>query len=174
MDDQRGVACTLLGMADDTQIAIVEMMTAGFKQIDSLARCVLPDIGIISGIEEAQLKRFASVEKIAEAHCELFENLKPSRGVAIIGSANETLVCRARQVFSGKLLVFEDDSVQVVASSSDGVSFKIAGLQQEFLLRANGLPLLQEAWCAIMAAREVGLSDEAIAAGLCRFQPVSV
>lgn len=171
-NNEYGVPATLLSMNDDTQVAVIEMAMRGLKQIDLLARCALPDIGIITNAGSAHIELLGSVEKIAEAKCELLEHLKPDRGLAIIGNPAEHLMRRVREVYKGKVVVFDENEIEILHSTEEGTTFKIAGSEQEFLVCVNGLPLIQDAWCIITAARHIGVDDELIAAGLRRFRPV--
>lgn len=171
-NNEFGVPKTLLSMPDDTQVAVIEMAMRGLKQIDQLAKCALPDIGIITNAGTAHIELLGSKENIAKAKCELLENMKAERGVAILGSNDEHLVKQARSVFSGRMHVFEEDKIELLGSDTEASKFKLKDSDQIFEVRAHGLPLISDAWCAIMAARELGLSDEEIAEGLKQFKAV--
>lgn len=171
-NNEYGVPGTLLAMHDDTQVAVIEMAMRGLKQIDLLARCALPDVGIITNAGSAHIELLGSTENIAIAKCELLEHLKPGRGVAIIGNGAPHLLKRASEVFQGKTLVFEEDSIRILSADRDGTTFMLADSDQKFFVCVTGLPLLQDAWCTIMAARELGLTDEEIAVGLRLFRPL--
>jgi UDP-N-acetylmuramoyl-tripeptide--D-alanyl-D-alanine ligase len=170
-NNEYGVPGTLLAMPDDTQVAVIEMAMRGLKQIELLAKCAVPDIGIITNAGTAHIELLGSVDNIAQAKCELLEHLKPGRGVAIIGGPSELLLKRAKQVFSGKMHIFNDNSIEVLNSTADGTTFKTPENNTEFFICVNGLPLLQDAWCIIMAGRELGLDDDLIRDGLRRFRP---
>lgn len=171
-NNEYGVPGTLLSMPDDTQVAIIEMAMRGLKQIDLLARCALPDVAIITNAGTAHIELLGSAENIVQAKCELLEHLKPARGVAIIGSPTEMLMKRVHEVFSGKVITFEESSVEILHTTTEGTTFTIAN-SREFFVAASGLPLIQDAWCIIMAARELGIDDELIAHGLRRFRPLT-
>lgn len=171
-NNEYGVPATLLAMPDDTQVAVIEMAMRGLKQIDLLARCALPDVGIITNAGSAHIELLGSTENIAIAKCELLEHLKPARGVAIIGNDAPHLLKRAKEVFQGKTLVFSEDSIRVLRASPEGTTFRLADSDQDFFVCVTGLPLLQDAWCTIMVARELGLNDEEIAVGLRQFRPL--
>ncbi len=172
-NNEYGVPATLLSMPDDTQVAVVEMAMRGLKQIELLARCAVPDIGIITNAGTAHIELLGSLENIARAKCELLEHLKPGRGIAIIGNPCELLMNRVREVFSGKILAFDENSVQILQSTAEGTTFTVAGGERQFFICVSGLPLIQDAWCIVMAARELGLDDDLIADGLRRFRPLT-
>jgi UDP-N-acetylmuramoyl-tripeptide--D-alanyl-D-alanine ligase len=165
-NNEFGVPKTLLSMPDDTQVSVIEMAMRGVGQIEQLAKCALPDIAIITNAGTAHIELLGSRENIAAAKCELLERLHKDRGVAILGSDEAHLVKRARSVFSGRLHVFSEDLIEMVSTDPEASKFRIKGSGAVFEVKAHGLPLVADAWCAVMAARELGLSDSEIAEGL--------
>ncbi len=171
-NNEFGVPKTLLSMPDDTQVAVIEMAMRGLGQIEQLAKCSLADIGIITNAGTAHIELLGSKENIAKAKCELLQHLKPERGVAILGSNDAHLVKQAKSVFSGKMHVFDAHNVEILGADTEFTRFKLNDAEQVFEVRAHGLPLISDAWCAIIAARELGLSDGEIADGLKQFKAV--
>lgn len=165
-NNEFGVPRTLLCMPDDTQVAVIEMAMRGKGQIDQLAKCALPDIGIITNAGTAHIELLGSRANIAAAKCELLERLHASRGVAILGSNEALLLDRAQTVFTGRMHVFSEELIENVSVDSECTRFTIKGSTQEFEVKAHSMPLVADAWCAIVAGREIGLSDEEIADGL--------
>ena len=90
----------------------------------------------------------------------------------IIGDGSDYLLAQARQDFSGPIEVCP--ALEIVRVDSQGTTFKIpdSASEQEFFVRAHGRVLLEDAWCAVAAARAAGLSDSEIAAGLSKFEAV--
>jgi UDP-N-acetylmuramoyl-tripeptide--D-alanyl-D-alanine ligase len=113
-----------------------------------------------------------SRENIAIAKCELLEHLHPTRGVAILGSNSEALVNRAKAVFNGTIHIFEEENIEIVEADPEKTCFKIKGSEQLFEVKAHGMPLISDAWCAVMAGRVLGLTDAEIADGLKFFKTV--
>jgi UDP-N-acetylmuramoyl-tripeptide--D-alanyl-D-alanine ligase len=171
-NNEIGVPKTLLSMPDDTQVVVVEMAMRGLKQIDQLARCALPDVAIVTNAGVAHLELLGSLENIARAKAEIFGYLKQRKGIGIIGQPVERLLTAARDVFDGTLLLCDEDSIEVLAVTTETTRFRIKELDGEFEVRAHGRPLLEDAWCAIMAGQQKGLSAGEIAAGLRTFEPV--
>jgi UDP-N-acetylmuramoyl-tripeptide--D-alanyl-D-alanine ligase len=171
-NNEFGVPKTLLGMPDDTQVAVIEMAMRGLGQIEQLAQCALADVGIITNAGTAHIELLGSRENIAIAKCELLEHLHKTRGVAILGSNEAHLVERARLVFSGKMHIFDETQIEMVSADTEYSRFRIKGSEQVFEVKAHGMPLISDAWCAVMAARELGLSDEEIAEGLKFFKTI--
>lgn len=172
-NNEFGVPKTLLSMPDDTQVAVIEMAMRGLGQIEQLARTAVPDIGIITNSGTAHIELLGSRENIAIAKCELLENLRAQTGVAILGSNQDYLIGRARAVFAGKMHVFSQDLLEILSVNEESTRFKIKGSAQDYEVKAHGLPLLSDAWCAIIAARELGLAESDIAEGLKFFKALS-
>ena len=80
-----GLPLSLLQMDSKTEIAIVEMGTNHFGEIEHLCKIAKPTHGLITNIGAGHLEFFGSVDQVAKAKAELLENL-PEEGVAFINS----------------------------------------------------------------------------------------
>lgn len=172
-NNEFGVPKTLLGMPDDTQVAVIEMAMRGLGQIDQLGKCSLPDVAIITNAGTAHIELLGSRDNIAKAKCEILEHVNKQRGLAILGSNEAHLVNRARETFEGKIEIFSEDRIEILGSDPESTHFRLEDSPQTFHVRAHGMPLLSDAWCAILAARYCGLSDHEIAEALPYFSPVA-
>src|SRR5262249_57749257 len=114
------------------------------------------EVGIITNAGTAHLELLGSVENIARAKCELLKNLDKRRRTAILGHPTDILLAAAGQVYDGQLHQCLEDSIEVVSVSQDTTSFRAKGADTVFEVRVHGRPLLEDAWCAIMAARHKG------------------
>jgi UDP-N-acetylmuramoyl-tripeptide--D-alanyl-D-alanine ligase len=170
-NNEFGVPKTLLSMPDDTQVAVIEMAMRGLGQIDQLARCAAPDVGIITNAGSAHLELLGSLENIARAKCELLKNLRGG-GVAIIGRQSPELMQVLPEFWQGRTHAFDESSVTVIGVTETGTRFKVKQLESTFEVRAHGEPLLQDAWCVIIAAYELGVDEQLIARGLRMFEAV--
>jgi UDP-N-acetylmuramoyl-tripeptide--D-alanyl-D-alanine ligase len=72
---------------------IIEMGMSAAGEIDTLARLVIPTVGMITNIGPAHLEFFGSLDKVAEAKAELLDNL----------TSNATAVLNADDPFFGSL-----------------------------------------------------------------------
>ncbi len=79
-----GVSVTLASLPDDIEYAIIEMGMNAPGELNKLSNQVIPDIAVITTISEGHLEFFDSIEKIADAKCEVFEGLNINNGIAII------------------------------------------------------------------------------------------
>ncbi len=169
-NNEIGVPKTILAMDEQTEILILEMGMRGLGQIAQLAACGQPDVGVITCAGTAHIELLGSQENIARAKCELLAALDQEQGLAILGRASELLLQSAQAVYQGRIeccpeLVF-------VKVDDTGTTFKIPGSEVEFFVSAHGTFLIEDAWCALAAARAVGLSDKEASNGLAKFKAV--
>ncbi len=78
-----GVPMALMALAEDTEIAVVEMGMRGLGQIAELATLAPPDVGCITSIGPVHLELLGTVENVAAAKFELLAALRPG-GVAVV------------------------------------------------------------------------------------------
>ena len=71
-----GLPLTVLGLEEDTDIAVLEMGMSGRGEIDFLSRLAEPDIAVITNIGESHMQDLGSREGIAEAKLEILNGLK--------------------------------------------------------------------------------------------------
>ncbi len=85
-----GVPMSLMALAEDTEIAVVEMGMRGLGQIAELARLAPPDVGCITSIGPVHLELLGTVQNVAAAKFELIASLKP--GSTAVIPADEPLL----------------------------------------------------------------------------------
>jgi len=103
-NNEVGVPLTVLGAPDDAEWIVVEVGSRGRGHIALLAAAIRPDVAVITGIGEAHLELFGSVDAVREAKWELVESLGPA-GVAVL-PIDEPLLLRRRR---GAVLSFGED-----------------------------------------------------------------
>jgi UDP-N-acetylmuramoyl-tripeptide--D-alanyl-D-alanine ligase len=75
LNNHIGVALTLLRIAEDTEIAVVEMGANHQKEIEFLCNLAQPDFGYITNFGKAHLEGFGGVEGVVKGKSEMFEYL---------------------------------------------------------------------------------------------------
>ena len=154
-----GLPLSLLRMAGDTEIAVIEIGMNHPGEIWALANIAQPGIGVVTNVGRAHMENFDSIEGIARAKRELIDAL-PENGTAIL-NADDERVLPFRDGFGGKVVTFgfgENADVRVdrVERVTDGT---------RFLLRRHGwfhTPLegrhgVLNALAALAVARAFGL-----------------
>ena len=72
LNSHTGLPMTLLSMPEDTEIAILEMGSRGFGQINELCQIAMPTHGLITCIKEVHLDGFGDLEGVLKGKLELF------------------------------------------------------------------------------------------------------
>lgn len=188
---------TLLGIAQwvrsldlrPTDVLVVEMGAYHRGDIASICRFVQPTMGILTGINEAHLSRFGSLEVTKAAKCELFDALAKVRGVgfwnqgsALTGKAVSersprwqteglTLVpYHAAGVGAVRVQVSPaaETSLRVRVLHTGDRPWQIEALAQGLFGRHHASPIA----VAIALADQLGLSAEEIRRGIATHHPL--
>ncbi len=91
LNNHIGIPLTLLEMADDTEIAVIEMGANHQKEIESYCKYVEPTHGIITNCGKAHLEGFGGVEGIQKGKGELYDYLKQNNGIVFVNGDDYTL-----------------------------------------------------------------------------------
>lgn len=73
LNNHIGVPLTLLGINDETQVAVVEMGASAPGEIDTLVNLVCPSFGLITNVGKAHLLGFGSFEGVKKTKGELYD-----------------------------------------------------------------------------------------------------
>ncbi len=82
-NNEIGLPLTLLGLDAGHERVVLEMGTYGPGEITLLAEIARPQIGVVTNVGPVHLERMGTVERIAQAKCELPRSLPPD-GVAVL------------------------------------------------------------------------------------------
>lgn len=177
LNNQYGIPLSIFEMAGVYDYAVFEFGMSTPGEIATLAKLVKPKYGVITNIEAAHLETMMSIDSIAAAKFELYDNM-PTDGVAIANIDNERLLARIR---GEKLRTFpfglRDRSgfapAQYEINGSGCARFTIEGVDQ-IRLAVPGMHNLYNALAAAAVGRLVGVTGEKIKAALEAFKPVSM
>lgn len=92
LNNHIGVPITILGINDETEVAIIEMGANHKGEIASLCEIAKPDFGLITNIGKAHLEGFGSIEGVIEAKSELYNFIQKTNGNVFIHTDNELLM----------------------------------------------------------------------------------
>src|SRR5574342_95778 len=98
-----GLPLTVLGLHEDTEVAVLEMGMSGRGEIEFLTKLARPDAVVITNIGESHLLDLGSREGIAEAKLEILKGLKDG-GLAVL-HGDEPLLMERIQEHKGNVLV---------------------------------------------------------------------
>ena len=85
LNNDIGVPLTLFGMGHEHQYAVIEMGANHPGEIARLSQIARPTVAVITQCAPAHLEGFGSIDGVARAKAEIYENLEPV-GIAIINS----------------------------------------------------------------------------------------
>ena len=97
LNNHIGVPKTLFRLQKRHEIAVLEMGTNHFGEVEYLCGVAEPTHGLITNVGRAHLEFFGSVEGVAKAKGELFEWLAP-RGLGFVNADNPFVVQKAKKL----------------------------------------------------------------------------
>ncbi|WP_042352515.1 UDP-N-acetylmuramoyl-tripeptide--D-alanyl-D-alanine ligase [Bacillus massiliigorillae] len=164
-----GLPLTILGMTEETEVAVLEMGMSGRGEIELLSKLAKPDIAVITNIGEAHLLDLGSREGIAEAKLEITTGLKEN-GVMIY-HGDEPLLHSKLSQSQWKTCSFGREQSNTIypltiESGQDQTTFSTNLYNEAFVLPVLGNHNVLNALAAILVARELEVDSSAIAKGL--------
>jgi UDP-N-acetylmuramoyl-tripeptide--D-alanyl-D-alanine ligase len=94
LNNQIGVPQTLFRLAPEHEVAIVEIGTNHFGEIEYLSRILAPTHGVITNIGREHLEFFGSLEGVAKAESELLDSLRANNGTFFLNKDDTHLTKR--------------------------------------------------------------------------------
>ena len=169
-----GVPLSLARMPANTLYGVFEIGMNHPGEIAALTRLVRPEIAVITTISPAHLGFFPSVEAIADAKAEIFEEM-PHHGVAVLNRDNqhfERLAAAARTCGVTRILSFgehADANVRVIHSHLYSTASAVTAMVMDEIVDYC-LSLPGQHWVinslAVMAAVKAAEADISIAAAV--------
>ncbi len=172
LNNHIGVPLTLLEIPEDADIAIVEMGTNHFGEIDALTKIADPDFGIITGIGKAHLEEFKDLDGVLKEKTALFDYLKQKAGMAFV-NLDDALVSKAAEglktyTFSYNHHPDADVQLQDISNSPE---LKIRLNDTDIQTQITGKYNLSNIGYAIAAGKFFNLSDNEIKQALEHYTP---
>ncbi|MFJ5716687.1 UDP-N-acetylmuramoyl-tripeptide--D-alanyl-D-alanine ligase [Neobacillus sp. NPDC093127] len=166
-----GLPLTVLGLSEDTEIAVLEMGMSGRGEIEFLTKLACPDAVVITNIGESHLLDLGSREGIAEAKLEILAGLQDG-GLAVLNGDEPLLMDRIQQ-YEGNLRVqtfgrneTNDMYPTEITQMEQGNRFKINCSDVFFELPVLGTHNILNALAAMEIAQYFSIPFEKINAGL--------
>ncbi|MEF2964673.1 UDP-N-acetylmuramoyl-tripeptide--D-alanyl-D-alanine ligase [Paenibacillus sp. M1] len=171
-----GLPLTILGMPEDTNIAVLEMGMSGRREIELLSGIAEPECAIVTNIGESHLLQLGSRLEIARAKLEILSGMKP--GGLFVYNGDEPLIPRVldepstvkpegMRTFTFGLGSGNDDYPTGIMYFEDKTVFTSkAGGNDTLELPLPGEHNVVNALAALAVARHYGVTEERIREGL--------
>ncbi len=172
-NNQIGLPLTLLNLKSEYDIAVLEIGTNHFGEVENLAKICRPNIAVITNIGPAHLKYFGSLKGVFQEKNSLLKNLEhPSIAVLNADDAYLSKKVAGKQknlfVLGFGLKNHTDFFVDNIRHLEEGLSFRV-NQKYDFNLHALGRHNIYNALGAISLARIFGVSYRQIALRLRNF-----
>jgi UDP-N-acetylmuramoyl-tripeptide--D-alanyl-D-alanine ligase len=92
LNNHIGIPLTLLGIAADAEMAVIEMGANHQKEIEGYCQIALPSHGMITNVGKAHIEGFGGPEGVRKGKGELFDYLREAGGTVFINSELAYLV----------------------------------------------------------------------------------
>lgn len=165
-----GLPLTILGLEEDTEIAVLEMGMSGRGEIELLSTIAKPEAAIITNIGESHLQDLGSREAISEAKFEITSGLRANGTLVIHGDEpllTEKVVNSPFHVMTFGSSETNDYYPMHIQQKSDGTYFTIkTETESEFFIPVLGKHNINNALSAIAVSRKLGVSIPDIKTGL--------
>lgn len=168
-----GIAEFIISKKDelpDYKIFIVEMGAYRVGDIEKICRMVRPKYSILTGINEAHLEKFGSIENTIKAKFELPEN---TSNTSILNFTDDNIKENYKKFKIKNLLLIDDQDVRniIFRDNFKGLEFEINNIKYEtqLLAKHNIILILLARSIAIM----LGLSEREITNGVKKTKPLS-
>ncbi|MGJ5815733.1 UDP-N-acetylmuramoyl-tripeptide--D-alanyl-D-alanine ligase [Paludibaculum fermentans] len=162
-----GLPLSILNLAGDTEVAVLEIGMNHAGEIADLARIAKPNIAVVTNVGSAHIENLGSIEQIALAKRELVESLGPE-GIAVLNGDDERVRTFAAQhpgptIFYGTSEFSSIEAAHVRASNleflPEGSKFDVADVGSFFCpLPARGGLMAALAALAVAKALKMELS----------------
>lgn len=162
-----GLPITVMSMAADTQVAVLELGMNHFGEMSYLTSIAQPDLVVITNIGTMHIEHLGTREGILKAKLEIMEGIRPN-GVAVF-NGDEPLLWNLREGTHRRVYFgIENDQCDVVAEEirqiDGGIYFTVKGLGQKFqiFVPQEGRHMVYNALAAATVGLLQGVSPESI------------
>ena len=176
-NNELGLPRTLFHIGKNTAYAVVEMGMSHLGEIERLAKCARPDVGIITCIGVSHIGNLGSQENICKAKLEICAGLP--EGAPLVLNDDDPFLRKAALPGSVRPVWFSlgdadaDVCAQDVHPEGDGMAFTLVDRNAgrfPVQIPAMGRHNVANALAAYAAATRLGLDPKGVIAGLADFQ----
>lgn len=157
-----GLPLTILSMAKETEVLVLEMGMNAFGEIDLLSKIAQPDISIITNIGESHIEFLGSRAGITKAKLEI-RNGMPKEGILIIDGDEEYLsrLSEEENVITCGFNLTNDVKINNIENNLEMTRFTLDG-NRKFEIPLIGDHHAKNASYAITVGKLLNINDEEI------------
>jgi len=179
LNNEIGVPLTLFGLGNEHQYAVIEMGANHPGEIAWLSEISQPTVAVITQCAPAHLEGYGSIEGVAKAKAEIFDNLDP-KGIAVINADDEhselwrKKVTVLRQLSFGIKKPADVSAHSIHQSIKSGKTHFVLSLPTEkldIILPVLGQHNVMNALAAVACALSLNIDHSLIKKGLENFEP---
>ncbi len=155
-------------LGQKTQIFIVEMGAYQRGDIRTLCEIARPQICVLTGINEAHLERFGSLENTVQTKFEIVESASPDAKIVLNGDDKNVKENSRKYVGGRRVYFYGSDDIKDFKFYEDAGGIEILGVKVPVL----GEYILALISACVIISKELGLDDTDIRAGISKIKPV--
>lgn len=171
-----GMPMAILGMREDTQVAVLEMGMNHFREIAYLSSIASPDIAVIVNIGTMHIEHLGSREGILQAKMEIMEGMREDGRIILNG--DDDMLWGQKGKLPLKTVYFGIDNPECNVRGSDIneedrlLRFQVinANLTYPVELAMEGRHYVSDALAAVSVGMELGVNPSKVQENLSRFQ----
>ena len=171
-----GMPMAILGMREDTQVAVLEMGMNHFREIAYLSSIACPDIAVIVNIGTMHIEHLGSREGILQAKMEILEGMREDGRMILNG--DDDMLWGQKGHLPVKTVYFGIDNAECSVRGSDIneedrlLRFQVinANLTYPVELAMEGRHYVSDALAAVAVGMELGVNPSKVQENLSRFQ----
>ncbi|MBI4982717.1 MAG: UDP-N-acetylmuramoyl-tripeptide--D-alanyl-D-alanine ligase [Candidatus Omnitrophica bacterium] len=159
-----GVPQTLLSLDDTFDLAVIELGTNHFGEIEYLSKICQPNIGLITNIGSSHLEFLKDLKGVCREKYSLIKNLMPP-GIGILNADDSNLaekINNSKRIFSFGMVKNADFCISKLKNNNHCFEFIINGGKTKFILNNFARHNLYNVLAAIAVARFFGLTYKEI------------
>lgn len=173
-----GMPMAILGMPEDTQVAVLEMGMNHFREMAYLSSIARPDVALILNIGTMHIENLGTMEGIRQAKLEIVEGMG-SDGELIL-NGDDTMLRNLSDALRQKITYFGGDPACDVRcmdarQENEKLCFRVETRDVSFPVEIHleGLHFVPDAMAAVSVGLLLGVPPETIAEQLRQFQNLS-
>lgn len=171
-----GMPMAVLGMGEDTQVAVLEMGMNHFREIAYLASIAQPDVAVITNIGTMHIEHLGSQQGILQAKLEILEGMKKEGKVILNG--DDALLWNIRGQYDLNVTYFGIQNPDCdyrglnIVQTPDLLRFdaKCGNLVFPMELSLEGIHYVSDALAAVGVGVQMGMNPAKIQEAMSQFQ----